>query len=922
MDFKLAMQIAAENRQAVEALKQTGAEVKAVGAAAQTASAGGAGLAAELGAVGAAARPAATAMQQLGTETAGVSTANSNASRSGAAWAAQLNAEAASFDRLKASLFPAIAAQQQFAAVQAQVSSAVRAGVVDQVGANAVLEQARLRFTNLGPAADGVQRGAFAAGGGMRMLGQQLSQVAQQGAITGNYLGALAVQLPDMALGFGHVAIAASIVATVALPLIIGAFGGGKTAADRAAEANEAYRSSFQGLEASVAAATSLHAGYVQAVVSGNRDLVEAIELEARARQAQFVLDQIGQQETAKAAQEALKAIRQEYDATLQRGIDYQLQIGATNKLLREQEDAAKRGESGLGSINYRSQLDQQNLALEQSLELLKAQKAELDKSSAEWAVIDAQAAVLEEKMKANGDLIEIVKNGVEGTGSALVAATSAAASFTSQLSSAAGLAASIRSNINAINFGNIGAAAELAALQGGASPERAANAGQVASTTAKLRPMLDAGDNPGGRTAQNTAASTIADLSAVLETRTKTQAAITQWLKDNPTPGTGTGAGAGSGGGAASGSLDALQAEARKALDTMGLAVAGINEKVQAGLMSTAEGVDAVSSAKDRTANALADLIPKIAALGGPQSLAAVGNLRSALKDLVGDIGKAGSGLGATLTKSFEGAFASFLSGAKSGKEAFASFTQSILNNIATIMAQRFSDRFVAPLMGGILKIFGLAQGGVEQDGAIQAFAEGGVPALDSHRNQVVGSPTLFALGGGKTGLMGEAGPEAVMPLRRGPGGLSVVASGPGGETLLPLQRGLSGSLGVRLTGAQSAGGRSPVMDRAPLAFAVGGIVGGSSFLLGEQANEEGAGPLRPGRAQRSDIPLSVVVEITNQGPPVTARQTGQRSEGGKHIIEMLIEQTKGAAMSDIARGGDLAGVMEATYGLQRRGQ
>ena len=48
--------------------------------------------------------------------------------------------------------------------------------------------------------------------------------------------------------------------------------------------------------------------------------------------------------------------------------------------------------------------------------------------------------------------------------------------------------------------------------------------------------------------------------------------------------------------------------------------------------------------------------------------------------------------------------------------------------------------------------------------------FADGGV----------VNSPTLFAMQGGM-GLMGEAGPEAVMPLARGPDGSLGVRGGGG---------------------------------------------------------------------------------------------------------------------------------------------
>lgn len=61
--------------------------------------------------------------------------------------------------------------------------------------------------------------------------------------------------------------------------------------------------------------------------------------------------------------------------------------------------------------------------------------------------------------------------------------------------------------------------------------------------------------------------------------------------------------------------------------------------------------------------------------------------------------------------------------------------------------------------------------------------FAAGGVPggaSLAAWRNRIVDRPTLFAFARG--GVMGEAGPEAIMPLTRGPGGrLGVDASGAG---------------------------------------------------------------------------------------------------------------------------------------------
>lgn len=77
--------------------------------------------------------------------------------------------------------------------------------------------------------------------------------------------------------------------------------------------------------------------------------------------------------------------------------------------------------------------------------------------------------------------------------------------------------------------------------------------------------------------------------------------------------------------------------------------------------------------------------------------------------------------------------------------------------------------------LMTGIMSLFGFAKGGVFDGGNVMAFANG----------TVIGGPTFFPMSGGKTGLMGEKGPEAIMPLRRGPDGkLGVSMTGGGGNT------------------------------------------------------------------------------------------------------------------------------------------
>lgn len=70
-----------------------------------------------------------------------------------------------------------------------------------------------------------------------------------------------------------------------------------------------------------------------------------------------------------------------------------------------------------------------------------------------------------------------------------------------------------------------------------------------------------------------------------------------------------------------------------------------------------------------------------------------------------------------------------------------------------------------------GLMSIFGFAKGGAISGGVpIKAFAAGGV----------VGSPALFGMRSG-LGLMGEAGPEAIVPLRRASDGRLGVAGGGG---------------------------------------------------------------------------------------------------------------------------------------------
>ncbi|MGX0975335.1 hypothetical protein ACSSVY_001037 [Roseovarius sp. MBR-51] len=98
----------------------------------------------------------------------------------------------------------------------------------------------------------------------------------------------------------------------------------------------------------------------------------------------------------------------------------------------------------------------------------------------------------------------------------------------------------------------------------------------------------------------------------------------------------------------------------------------------------------------------------------------------------------------------------------------AFNDATRPVTDQLGGLISQG-----IGSLVGGL---FPFAKGASFSQGRVQPFANGGV----------VSGPVSFPMRGG-TGLMGEAGPEAIMPLSRGPDGrLGVRAQGGGGVSVV----------------------------------------------------------------------------------------------------------------------------------------
>ena len=145
----------------------------------------------------------------------------------------------------------------------------------------------------------------------------------------------------------------------------------------------------------------------------------------------------------------------------------------------------------------------------------------------------------------------------------------------------------------------------------------------------------------------------------------------------------------------------------------------------------------------------------------------------------------------------------------AMTGKASFSDFAKSILADMARIATRQASSALLGSLVGAAASYLGgsaagggngLAAGsagatssnlgassagysntyfpqakGGAWSGGVQMFADGG-----AFTNSIVSKPTAFGMANGKTGVMGEAGEEAIMPLTRTSSGkLGVMAMG-----------------------------------------------------------------------------------------------------------------------------------------------
>jgi len=115
-------------------------------------------------------------------------------------------------------------------------------------------------------------------------------------------------------------------------------------------------------------------------------------------------------------------------------------------------------------------------------------------------------------------------------------------------------------------------------------------------------------------------------------------------------------------------------------------------------------------------------------------------------------------------------GAFASAMTKAFTQATSGGKQFDDVLKSLALRLSNLAVTQAFKPLTSGIGGSLNNVLGGLFGSGTVSANAMGAIKPFAS--GGVIGTPSYFPLAAGGLGLAGEAGPEAIMPLTRGPDG------------------------------------------------------------------------------------------------------------------------------------------------------
>lgn len=186
---------------------------------------------------------------------------------------------------------------------------------------------------------------------------------------------------------------------------------------------------------------------------------------------------------------------------------------------------------------------------------------------------------------------------------------------------------------------------------------------------------------------------------------------------------------------------------------------------------MSEDEGYGSLSGAADQLNDSVGSAVSMVGVFSGELT-----RMRSTLAATGQDVATLERGLSSGLRKAFDGV----VFGSDSMSDALRKVATSLINSTYNAAMKPVTSQFGSLLSQGVSKLVGnilpFADGAPFSQGRVMPFATGGI----------VSSATPFGMRGGM-GVMGEAGPEAIMPLARGPDGkLGVRGAGGGGANVV----------------------------------------------------------------------------------------------------------------------------------------
>ena len=163
-----------------------------------------------------------------------------------------------------------------------------------------------------------------------------------------------------------------------------------------------------------------------------------------------------------------------------------------------------------------------------------------------------------------------------------------------------------------------------------------------------------------------------------------------------------------------------------------------------------------------------------------------AIRSIRDELETLTDPINQI-TGAATAIGEAFSESFMDTITGASTAREALASFFRNVGNYFLDLAGKIIAKLIEIAVLESLTSVFGggTSGGGSGFLGRLFGFKDGGVvKGIEPFaKGGIVDKPTLFKYadgGSGRFGLMGEAGSEAIMPLRRGRNGkLGVEATG-----------------------------------------------------------------------------------------------------------------------------------------------